>query len=137
MTRVSEGKRILVVDDSATCAHSIATLLRHVGHKVTIARNGHLACSLAAEQQFDLVLTDEQMPRMNGSELCRQLRALEGYKDVPFVLFTAKSRMTNVDLLRKELGIAGVIYKENSKSRIVAVVESALRNRLEGEPTNA
>ena len=129
MTQTSDGNRILVVDDSATCAHMLGTVLRQAGYEVTIARNGHAACRLAAEQQFDLVLTDEQMPIMNGSELCRRLRTMESYKHTPFVLFTSKCRMTNVDLLTKELGIVGVIYKENRKSKIVGVIESALNSR--------
>ena len=123
-----ERKQILVVDDSATSAQMIATLLRRAGHEVTVARNGRLAFGLATEQQFDLVCTDEQMPVMSGSELCRQLRTYERYKEVPFVIFTSKDRMANVDLLKQELGIARVLYKENSKLKIVEVIESALRS---------
>jgi CheY-like chemotaxis protein len=129
MTVASAGKQILVVDDSATCAQIMATVLRQIGHSVTIARNGYLAYRLAAQRHFDLVLTDEQMPIMNGSELCRRLRTHERYKETPFILFTSKNGIANLDGLRKELNIAGVIHKENRKSRIPAIVESALRGK--------
>ena len=81
-TLASQVKHILVVDDSHVPAQMVANVLRKAGHKVTIANDGQRAWLKAQQQQFDLVLTDEQMPCMNSSELCRRLRGLEGYKEI-------------------------------------------------------
>ncbi len=122
----SERNHILVVDDSPVPAQMVATVLRHAGYEVSIARDGQIAWRKAQEQQFDLVLTDEQMPFMNGSELCRRLRTDERYREIPFVLFTSKRWTTNMDRLTKELDIAATVYKAFRPAELVSTVESVL-----------
>ncbi len=125
----SERKHILVVDDSPVPAQMVATVLRDAGYEVSIARDGRIAWRKAQEQQFDLVLTDEQMPFMNGSELCRRLRTDERYSKIPFVLFTSKHWATNVDRLTNELDFVATVYKAFRPAELVNTVESALARR--------
>ena len=122
----SERKHILVVDDSPVPARMVANVLMNAGYDVSIARDGRRAWSKAQEQQFDLVLTDEQMPFMNGSELCRRLRTDERYREIPFVLFTSKRWPTNMDRLTKELDIAATVFKAFRPADLVSTVESVL-----------
>ena len=122
----SERKHILVVDDSPVPAQMVATVLRDAGYEVSIARDGQRAWVKTREQQFDLVMTDEQMPFMNGSELCRRLRTDERYREIPLVLFTSKRWTTNMDRLTKELNIAATIYKAFRPAELVSTVASVL-----------
>ncbi len=122
----SDRKHILVVDDCAGPAHMVATVLRNAGYEVSVAHDGLGAWRKAQEQQFHLVLTDEQMPHMNGSELCRRLRTDERYRAIPFVLFTSKRWTTNMDRLTKELDIAATVYKAFRPAELVSTIESVL-----------
>ncbi|MDP6719749.1 MAG: response regulator [Pirellulaceae bacterium] len=122
----SERKNILVVDDSPVPAQIVATVLRNVGYEVSIAHDGQKAWRKVQEQQFDLVLSDEQMPFMSGSELCRRLRTDERYSKIPFVLFTAKRWTTNIDRLAEELDIAATIYKAFRPTELADTVKSVL-----------
>ncbi len=117
---------ILVVDDSAVPAQMVTIVLRKAGHKVTVAHDGQHAWLKAKQQQFDLVLTDEQMPFLKGSELCRRLREIDGYQKTPFILFTSKSWSTNMDMLVKELDIAATVYKAFKPAELTNTVESVL-----------
>ena len=64
--------------------------LASAGYHVTVARNGRIARELADTKQFDLVVSDHQMPEITGIELFKELRSLPAYERVPFILLTAK-----------------------------------------------
>jgi CheY-like chemotaxis protein len=69
------GRRVLVVDDNEDAAESLAALLRLFGHVVDVAFDGEQALILAPEVKPDLVLLDLGMPRMDGHEVARRMRA--------------------------------------------------------------
>lgn len=71
----SAARRILVVDDNEDAAESLAALLRLFGHEVDVAFDGEQALALAPEVKPDLVLLDLGMPRMDGHEVARRMRA--------------------------------------------------------------
>jgi len=71
----SPGRRVLVVDDNEDAAESLAALLRLFGHDVAVALDGEQALALAADVQPDVVLLDLGMPRMDGHEVARRMRA--------------------------------------------------------------
>ena len=95
---------VLVVDDSPMIRDMLTALLkRHGGHRVTVVKNGRNGLKLMQERQFSLVLSDVQMPHIDGFEMTKRLRAWEGeYRPAwrqPLVLMSA-----NVD----EEGQSGV-----------------------------
>lgn len=85
--------RILLAEDNLVNQRLISRLLEKMGHVVTIAFNGQLALRLLAEQEFDLVAMDMQMPIMDGLEATEKIRDTEKQsgKHIPIVAMTANA----------------------------------------------
>ena len=77
---------VLVVEDSLAAAKRLQISLQQAGMAVEIARNGRDAWEKTRRKQFDLVITDEQMPIMSGRQLCQHLRADDRYAQTPINL---------------------------------------------------
>ena len=95
MKEPAPRKRILVAEDD----DSIATLLvktLSLDHDVTLARNGHEALALAGKVRPDLLVLDIMMPGVDGLQVSRLVRKLEGLGKVPIVFITAKDRPADV-----------------------------------------
>lgn len=86
------SKRILVVDDSITVREVERQLLSTHGYEVAVAVDGMEGWNIARAQPFDLIVTDVDMPRMNGLELVRLIRNHPGLKDIPVVIVSYKDR---------------------------------------------
>ena len=82
------GKRALVVDDSLTVRIYHSSLLRKFGFSVDSAENGLEALEMAMKNKYDLILSDINMPVMDGYEFVKKLRKLEEYKTTPVVFIT-------------------------------------------------
>lgn len=120
------NKRALVVDDNLALARVTQFALDRAGFETQTARNGCLALEAAQQSQFDVVVTDQQMPEMTGIELCRELRKLPEYVDCPIILLTAKGLELELPRLREELGISGVFSKPFSPAAVVKAVEDLM-----------
>ncbi len=83
------AQRILVVDDSITTRTLEASVLTASGYEVTTAVDGMEAWRLVQESRFDLVVSDVQMPRMDGLEFCRRVRAAPAVASTPIILVTS------------------------------------------------
>ena len=119
----SERKSILVVDDNPAVASVVRFNLERLGFRVTIALDGLEAWRQLEQQPFDVIVTDQQMPHMDGGTLCRKLRAKPEFASVPIVLLTAKAMEFDVDQLREECGIAAVFVKPFSPTELVRSIE--------------
>ena len=84
--------RILVAEDERDIRELINFTLMFAGHTVTLAANGEEAVQKVAEARPDLIMMDVRMPRLTGYEACRQIKAMEAWKDVPVVFLTAKGQ---------------------------------------------
>lgn len=84
--------RILVVDDSITTRTMERSILVSHGYQVEVAVSGEDALEKVAGFQFDLVVSDVEMPGINGFELARQLRGLETYREIPIIIVSSLSR---------------------------------------------
>lgn len=82
---------ILIVDDSSSARRSLSQAAKDAGFDVRTAIDGVEAITLIEERRPDLVLTDLEMPKMNGLELVAHLRALETTRDLPIVMVTSRS----------------------------------------------
>jgi sigma-B regulation protein RsbU (phosphoserine phosphatase) len=84
-------KRILMVDDSPTERARLGAMLKDLGYDVVEARDGNEALTLLENEQFQLVLSDQVMPEMDGKTLCRTLRSNERYGSPYVVMLTAEN----------------------------------------------
>lgn len=81
---------ILVVDDDADTLATLQLLLSVLGFEITTARSAQEALGSVAKRRPDLIITDCEMPRMSGLELCRELRERAQTADIPIVLHTGR-----------------------------------------------
>ncbi len=106
--------RILVVDDSGTTRQIEKAILENAGFLVDEAFDGVDGIEKAKAKQYDLILTDKDMPRMTGTVLLDNLRRMEQYKDIPIVVVSAdQSEKTLKEFT--QLGANAVIYKGDFK----------------------
>ena len=122
------SRKILAIDDDELVLLSLDELLTSDGHQVTTAPGGKAGLEAAAQAHYDLVLLDLVMPGMSGFEVCRALRAMAGYGDVPIIMLTAKS--TPAD---REQGLAAgatlFLPKPIHPVKLVETVRQALQQR--------
>ena len=85
------GKTILTVDDSASIRQMVSFTLKGAGYDVTEAVDGQDALEKANRKAFNLVLTDINMPRMDGLKLLEKLREISQYKTIPILMLTTES----------------------------------------------
>ena len=83
--------KILAVDDSSSIRRMVQLTLSEDDHDVTTADDGMLGLGAAEKEQFELVITDINMPNMSGYELIHALRAMPNYRNIPIVCLTTES----------------------------------------------
>ena len=118
--------RILVVDDERGVRTFCSDLLRRAGHQVETADSGPAALTLLAEQEFDVVLADINMPRMDGIDLCH--RARQERPDQIVILITGYPSIENAVRGMKE-GARDYVTKPFTPDELRLVVDRALKER--------
>lgn len=94
MTDLGAGKAVLVVDDSLTIRQIVKNELRQLGfpeRQIREASDGKAASKILADAKFDLVISDWNMPKMNGLELLKHIRSTPELKDIPFLMLTSEA----------------------------------------------
>ena len=110
--------RALVAEDNAALGRVIALTLRKAGFEVSQAPDGAAAWALAQQTEFDLVVTDQQMPEMSGLELCKRLREQAAHRDTPIVLLTAKGMELDLHRTRQDYGVSNMLLKPFSPTEL-------------------
>jgi DNA-binding response OmpR family regulator len=116
--------RILVVDDDPTVSDVVRRYLEQAGFEVTHAADGATALACAARQAPSLVVLDLMLPRIDGLEVCRRLRAAD--RELPVVMLTAMGE-ENDRILGLQLGADDYVTKPFSPRELVLRVQSVLR----------
>lgn len=116
--------RILLVDDEQPIQTLLSFPLQRDGYEVVAAADGREALARFSEQPFDLVVLDVMLPRMDGLEVCRRLRA--GGETVPIIMLTAKAEEID-KVLGLEFGADDYITKPFSMREFRSRVKAALR----------
>lgn len=118
-------KTVLAVDDSSSIRLMVAFSLEQAGYDVVHAVNGEDGLAKAKEQSVDLVLTDHNMPVMDGLTLIKRLRELATYQSVPILMLTTEYS-DQIKEAGKKAGANGWLVKPFDPERLIAVVRTVL-----------
>ena len=122
------SKTFLIVDDSASMRQLIAFTIKDAGYEVLLAENGRDALEKMSRAKVDMVITDLNMPEMDGISFIRELRGKADYKFVPIVMLTTESQEAKKQQGRAA-GASGWIVKPFSPSQLMDVVKKFLKER--------
>lgn len=131
----SEGKCILLCDDEFHILRAAEFKFRRAGFEVLCAADGIEALERIEERVPDAIVTDCQMPRMNGLELIARLREDERTRRVPILMLTAKGFELAADELGDRFHVAGVVAKPFSPRELLRRVEDLVSTALLNEST--
>jgi two-component system chemotaxis response regulator CheY len=119
------AKSILAIDDSASIRQMVSFTLKSSGYEVVEAVDGMDGLEKAKVKSFNLILSDQNMPRMDGLTLVKSLRALPQYKTVPILMLTTESS----DAMKsqgKAAGATGWLVKPFDPQKLVEVVKKVI-----------
>lgn len=119
------AKTVLSVDDSGSIRQMVSFTLKSAGYTVIEAVDGQDGLDKAKQKTVDLVLTDQNMPRMDGLTLIKSLRAMPSYRSVPILMLTTESG----DAMKsqgKAAGATGWIVKPFDPQKLLEVVKKVI-----------
>lgn len=119
------AKTILAVDDSGSLRQMVAFSLKAAGYDVVSAVDGQDGLNQAKEKTVDLVLTDQNMPIMDGLTLITNLRELASYQKVPILMLTTESS-DEMKAKGKAAGANGWLVKPFDPKRLIEVVQKVI-----------
>jgi len=115
----------MIVDDVASIRQIVTKVFQDVGYQVTEAARGDEALDLAKLKRVHLVITDVEMPGMNGLELIKGLRGLKSYATTPILILARDASDVNIKKA-ETLGASGFIEKPFTPERLLSVVNQVL-----------
>jgi two-component system chemotaxis response regulator CheY len=113
------------VDDSASVRQMVAFTLKTAGYDVVEAEDGRDALNKLEETSVNMILTDLNMPNMDGIELIRQVRSGGSHKFIPIIMLTTESQAEK-KMAGKAAGATGWIVKPFKPEKLLAVVKKVL-----------
>jgi two-component system chemotaxis response regulator CheY len=119
-------KKLLTVDDSASIRQMVNFTLTKAGYQVSEAIDGKDGLEKASQQSFDMIITDLNMPVMDGIQMMSAVRKLPGYGFTPILMLTTESQAEKKDAGRKA-GATGWIVKPFNAEQLIAVVQKLVK----------
>ncbi len=130
---IEQSGHLLVVDDNKVNRLLLARSVELLGHRVTLAENGRVALNHLADQTFDLVLLDIEMPELDGFEVLERMRADARMRELPVIVTSSVEGIDNI-VRCIELGAQDYLPKPVNKTLLQARVAACLeRKRLQDE----
>ncbi len=117
---------ILAVDDSASMRQMVSFTLKSAGYQVTEAVDGLDAWDKAANRHFDLVLTDQNMPQLDGIGLTKKLRGHPQFQNTPILILTTESS-DQMKQAGRAAGATGWLVKPFDPARLIEVIRKVIR----------
>lgn len=114
--------KVAVIDDSQVMRDMVSYTLKQAGYSVMEAEDGQKALSLLDANKPDVVITDLNMPNMDGLTLIRELRAKEGYQGMPILMLTTEYDDAKKDAGR-EAGATGWIVKPFDPEKLISIIQ--------------
>ena len=119
--------KVLIVDDFATMRRILKNILKQLGFKNLVeADDGTTAWEVLEGQSIDLIISDWNMPKMNGLELLKKVRASDTYKTAPFLMVTAEAQKQNV-IEAVQAGVSNYVVKPFTAEAISDKLEKILK----------
>ena len=123
----NKNMRILIVDDFSTMRRIVRGLLKEMGcNNAEEAEDGVVALNMLKTTKFDFVVSDINMPNMNGFELLKSIKADESLKHLPVLMVTAEARKEDI-VLAAQSGAAGYIVKPFTKATLEEKVQKIMQ----------
>jgi len=119
-------KKILTVDDSSSVREMVTFTLRNAGYEVVDAVDGQDGLAKATAGKFDMIITDLNMPNLDGIGLIAAVRKLPQYSFVPILMLTTESQAQKKDEGRKA-GATGWIVKPFNADQLTAAIHKLLK----------
>ncbi|MBC7352996.1 MAG: response regulator [Thermogutta sp.] len=126
-------KLILLCDDELPILRAVEFKLKKVGFSVKLAQNGEIAWAMIQEAAPDLIVSDYQMPILDGLELAKRVRENRETQHIPFILLTGKGFELDQEDLRSRLGITRVLSKPFSPRELVEEATKILQSAEYGD----
>ena len=117
---------ILAVDDSASMRQMVSFTLKNAGYDVVEAVDGEDALDKARSRDFALVLTDQNMPRMDGLSLTKKLRENPKFKSTPILILTTESS-DQMKMAGRAAGATGWMVKPFDPAKLIEVIRKVVR----------
>ena len=117
---------VLVVDDSNSIRDMVSFTLKSAGYQTVEAKDGQEGLSKAQTGSFDLVISDVNMPNMDGITLCGELRKLPNFKFTPILMLTTESS-TDMKMRGKAAGATGWLVKPFNPDKLLATIKRVVR----------
>jgi DNA-binding response OmpR family regulator len=117
------SKKVLLCDDEIHILRAAELKVARSGYEVRIARDGEEAWKMIQDDPPDVLVTDVQMPRVDGFELSRRIRANPATKDLPILMLTAKGFELEQQEMMEKWGIVDIIAKPFSPRELVRLID--------------
>ncbi len=118
--------KILVVDDSNSIRDMVNFTLKSAGYQTDDAKDGLEGLNKAKASAFDLVITDVNMPNMDGITLCQELRKLPNFRFTPILMLTTESS-GDMKMRGKAAGATGWLVKPFNPDKLLATIKRVVR----------
>ncbi|PLX84511.1 MAG: response regulator [Desulfuromonas sp.] len=119
------SKQILAVDDSKSILQMVSFTLQGAGYQVEVAADGQAALEMATRKNYSLVITDLNMPRLNGLELIKSLRGKPQYRFTPLLMLTTEASPA-FKTQGKAAGATGWLVKPFDPQQLLGVVKKVI-----------
>lgn len=121
------AKRVMTVDDSATVRSALLTSLEEAGYEVCLAKDGEEALHMLQNERIDMLVTDLNMPKMNGIELITEVRRMPGNRFMPIIMLTSETQ-PELKIAGKNAGASGWVTKPFKPKQLQAVAKMVCPN---------
>jgi len=125
---MSEAKRVLVAEDNVVLGDVMRFNLQRSGFAITLARNGTEALRMAESQPFDILVTDYEMPGIDGEELCNRVRNELKLDAIRIVMCSAKGLELDREEIMARLSIEAILYKPFSIRELTTLLENLVQH---------
>lgn len=120
---------VLIVDDSKTVRNALKKVLNNLELNIEESLNGNDAFNRIINNNFDLIITDIEMPGMSGFELCKKLKSLQKTKSLPIIILSSYDKEKDIDL-GFQTGAAAFVSKNNIQDQLPVIIDDLLQKYL-------